>query len=160
MQINLNLNLRDLLPPNNLTDVKIQKYKDNRSWFYPSNTKRDYKIIELTNVSELPYSRGFEIKILKNKKNNCFLEVPTHQYIYNIGKKDIKIEIDGINEKLNKNDSMYIKPNKKHKFISEGKVLVLRLGGRLSGDSLYQLSKMSDKNLKRTLNDNKPWFNK
>ena len=86
--------------------------------------------------------------------------MPTHQYIYNIGKKDIKIEIDGINEKLNKNDSMYIKPNKKHKFISEGKVLVLRLGGRLSGDSLYQLSKMSDKNLKRTLNDNKPWFNK
>ena len=156
----LNLNLRDLLPPNNLTDVKIQKYKDNRSWFYPSNTKRDYKIIELTNVSELPYSRGFEIKILKNNKNNCFLEVPTHQYIYNIGKKNIKIKIDGVSEKLNKNDSMYIKPNKKHKFISEGKVLVLRLGGRLSGDSLYQLSKMSDKNLKRTLNDNKPWFNK
>ena len=63
-------------------------------------------------------------------------------------------------EKLNKNDSLYIKPNKKHKFLSKGKILVLRLGGRLSGDSLYQLSKMSEKNLKKTLNDKKPWFNK
>ena len=156
----LNLNLRDLLPPNNTTDVKVQKYEDSRRWFYPSNIKKNYKIIELTNVAELPYSKGFEITILKNDKKNAILEVPTHQYIYNIGNEDIKIDIDGVNEKLNKNDSIYIKPNKKHKFLSKGKIIVLRLGGRLSGDSLYQLSKMSEESLKKTLNDNKPWFNK
>ena len=86
--------------------------------------------------------------------------MPAHQYIYNVGSEDIKVDIDGVNEKLNQNDSMYIKPNKKHKFLSKGKILVLRLGGRLSGDSLYQLSKMSEESLKKTLNDNKPWFNK
>lgn len=156
----LNLNLRDLLPPNNTTDVKVQKYEDSRRWFYPSNIKKNYKIIELTNVAELPYSKGFEITILKNDKKNAILEVPTHQFIYNIGNEDIKIDIDGVNEKLNKNDSIYIKPNKKHKFLSKGKIIVLRLGGRLSGDSLYQLSKMSEESLKKTLHDNKPWFNK
>ena len=156
----LNLNLRDLLPPSNTTDVKVQKYEDSRRWFYPNNIKKNYKIIELTNVAELPYSKGFEITILKNDKKNAILEVPTHQYIYNIGNQDIKIDINGVNIKLNKDDSIYIKPNKKHKFISEGKVLVLRLGGRISGESIYQLSKFSDENLKKTLNDNKPWFNK
>jgi hypothetical protein len=123
----LNLNLRDLLPPNNPTDVRIQKYEDSRKWFYPNDIKKDYKIIELTNVAELPYSKGFEITILKNDKKNSILEVPTHQYIYNIGNEDIKVDIDGVNEKLNRNDSMYIKPNKKHKFLTIGKILVLRL---------------------------------
>jgi hypothetical protein len=156
----LNLNLRDLLPPNNTVDVKIQKYKDSRKWFYPNDIKKNYKIIELTNVAELPYSKGFEITILKNDKKNAILEVPTHQYIYNIGSEDIKVDIDGVDEKLNRDDSIYIKPNKKHKFLSKGKILVLRLGGRLSGDSLYQLSKISKESLKKTLNDNKPWFNK
>ena len=156
----LNLNLRDLLPPKKIADVKIQKYKENRKWFYPNNIKKDYKIVELTNISELPYSKGFEITILKNDKNNSTLEVPTHQYIYNIGNENIRVNMDGTYEKINKNDSLYLKPNKKHKFISKGKILVLRLGGRLSGDTIYQISNLSYKNLKRTLNDNKPWFNR
>lgn len=156
----LNLNLRDLLPPHNPIDVKVQKYENNRKWFFPNNIKKDYKIIELTSVAELPYSKGFEITILKNNKKNSILEVPTHQYIYNIGDTNMDLNLDGVEEKLNKNDSIYIKPNKKHKFLSKGKVLVLRLGGRLSGDSIYQLSKISEENLKKTLYDNKPWFNR
>ena len=59
---------------------------------------------------------------------------------------------------INPNDSMYIKPNKKHLFYEQGKLLVLRLGGRISGESLYQLSMMSKKNLKKSINDNRPWF--
>ena len=156
----LNLNLRDLLPPHNPIDVKVQKYKNNRTWFYPDNIRKDYKIIELTNVAELPYSKGFEITILKNNKKNSTLEVPTHQYIYNIGNNNIELNLDGVKENLNMNDSIYIKPNKKHKFISKGKILVLRIGGRLSGDSIYQLSKLTEKSLRKTLNDNKAWFNR
>lgn len=156
----LNLSLRDLLPPSNPVDVKIQKYKDNRKWFYPNKKIKNYKIIELTSVAELPYSKGFEITILKNDNKNPILEVPTHQYIYNLGDQNITLDLDGFKVKLNKDDSLYIKPNKKHKFISKGKILVLRLGGRISGESLFQLSKMSNNNLERTLNDNMPWFNK
>ena len=45
-------------------------------------------------------------------------------------------------------------------FLQKGKLLVLRLGGRISGDSLYQMSMISDKNLKKLSMTNKPWFNK
>ena len=55
---------------------------------------------------------------------------------------------------------MYIKPNTKHLFYKKGKLLVVRVGGRLSGDIIHQISMMSEKNLKKTINDNRPWFNK
>ena len=43
-------------------------------------------------------------------------EVPSHQYIYNLGMTKINFTIDNKNGYLNPQDSMYIKPNKKHFF--------------------------------------------
>ena len=98
---------------------------------------------------------------MKNDKTKTsFLEVPSHQYIYNLGMTKINFTIDNKNGYLNPQDSMYIKPNKKHCFFKKGKLLILRLGGRISGDSLYQMSMISEKNLKRTIQDYKPWFSK
>ena len=48
--------------------VKIQKYHENKKWFYPSNKKKDYLFNELTNIPQLPNSRGYEVT-LKNDKN-------------------------------------------------------------------------------------------
>ena len=135
----LNINIRDLLPPNNYVEVKIQKYKKNKKWFYPSNKKKDYLFNELTNIPQLPNSRGYEVTLKDDKKKASFLEVPSHQYIYNLGKTKINFIIDKKNGYLNPHDSMYIKPNKKHSFYKKGKLLILRLGGRISGDSLYQM---------------------
>tara|TARA_A100001015_G_scaffold170946_1_gene189995 strand:+ start:6240 stop:7541 length:1302 start_codon:yes stop_codon:yes gene_type:complete len=156
----LNINIRDLLPPSNTVEVKIQKYLKNKKWFYPSNKKKDYLFNELTNIPQLPNSRGFEVTLINEKKNTSFLEVSSHQYIYNLGKTKIRFIVGNKNGYLNPQDSMYIKPNKKHSFFKKGKLLVLRLGGRMSGDSLYQMSMISEKNLKRTIQDYKPWFNK
>jgi hypothetical protein len=36
----------------------------------------------------------------------------------------------------------------------------MRIGGRISGDILFQLSNLSTKNIKKTLNDENPWFYK
>ena len=36
----LNIHIRDLLPPNNTIEVKIQKYQENKKWFYPSHKKK------------------------------------------------------------------------------------------------------------------------
>ena len=49
-------------------------------------TKKDYLFNELTNIPQLPNSRGYEVT-LKMKKKASFLEVPSHQYIYNLGKR-------------------------------------------------------------------------
>ncbi len=156
----LNIHIRDLLPPNNTVEVKIQKYQDNKKWFYPSNKKKDYLFNELTNIPQLPNSRGYEVTLKNDKTKTSFLEVPSHQYIYNLGMTKINFTIDNKNGYLNPQDSMYIKPNKKHCFFKKGKLLILRLGGRISGDSLYQMSMISEKNLKRTIQDYKPWFSK
>ena len=56
-------------------------------------------------------------------------------------------------------DSVYIKPNLNFKFEGKGKLLILRIGGSVSSDALYHLSWLSNKNLKRLLNDDKQWFN-
>ena len=117
----LNIGLRDLLPPKEKIEVKIQKYSQNRNWYFPSNKKKDYLFVELTNIPQLPYSRGYEFHILSNHKINRTLEVPSHQYIYNIGHTNIQAVINKKKIKINPGDSLYIKPNLKHYFNKKGK---------------------------------------
>ena len=100
------------------------------------------------------------MSIITDEENDIFFEVPSHQYIYNIGNTKCIVKIgDSIYENFEPGDSIYIKPNLKHKFIKKGKILVLRIGGRISGDTLYQLSMVSEEKIKRIVDDNKPWFN-
>ena len=148
------------MPPIKECEVKIQKYKNNNSWHFPSNKAKKYLFVELTSLPQLPSSKAYELSILTDDENELFFEVPSHQYIYNIGETQCSLKIgNSIYENLEPGDSLYIKPNLKHKFIKKGKLLVLRIGGRISGDTLYQLSMISDEKLKRIVDDNKPWFN-
>ena len=78
---NLKLNYRDLFPPNNTLEVKIQKYSSCKNWFYPSMKKKDYLFKELTNIPQLPFSRGYELTLLNEKKHKSFLDVPSHQSV-------------------------------------------------------------------------------
>ena len=160
LSIFLNINYREFFPPSNTVEVKVQKYSKSKKWFYPSINKKDYSFKELTNIPQLPYSRGYELTLLNDKNHKSYLDVPSHQYIYNLGPSKINFIINGKKGFLNPLDSLYIKPNNKHLFYKKGKLLVLRLGGKISGDSLYQLSMIPEKNLKKTINDNRPWFNR
>lgn len=156
----LKINTRDLLPPIQSHYVRIQRYNENRSWYYPSNKKKEFLFVELTNLSHLPMSKAFELNILKNTKNTTKFSVPTHQYLYNIGSTKIEITFDKkIKQKFDPGDSIYIKPNLIYEFKGKGKILILRIGGSVSSDALYHLSWLSQNNLKRLLNDNKQWFN-
>ena len=160
LSVFLNINYREFFPPNNTVEVKVQKYSKSKKWYYPSINKKDYSFKELTNIPQLPYSRGYELTLLNDKKHKSYLDVPSHQYIYNLGPSKVNFIINSKKGILNPLDSLYIKPNNKHLFYKKGKLLVLRLGGKISGDSLYQLSMISENNLKKTINDNRPWFNK
>ena len=142
-----------------LNEVKIKKYEDNRSWNFPSDKNQVYKFVELTNLPQLPLSKAYELKILKEDEHNFNLEIPCHQYIYNVGEKKCSIKIeDKFTEKFEPGDSIYLKPYLKHKFFNASKLVVLRIGGKISGDVLYQLSIISENNIKRLIQDNKPWF--
>ncbi len=156
----LGINERDLTPPIMESEVKIQKYRNNKKWYYPSNTQKRYSFVELTSLSQLPTSKAFELTILTEKENGTFFEAPTHQYIYNIGKEKISIKFEKKNiEIFNPGDSIYLKPNLEHKFIGRGKVLIFRIGGQISSDTLFHLSWLSDMNLQRLLKDDQYWFN-
>ena len=87
----MNVNSRDLLPPDDIEDkVIVQYYKESPSWYYPESI-RAYKIVELSHSRNLPFSKAFEFSILKNNDNEFDLQVGLHQYIYNVGNENIHL---------------------------------------------------------------------
>lgn len=155
----LNINLKDLIPNKKFTSVKINKYKNNPEWKYPSDENYIYKFVELTNVNQLPCSKALELSVMFEGDHETFIEVPAHQYLYNIGATNCILEIEKIKQKFLPGDSIYLKPNVKHKFSGKSKILILRIGGKIYGENLFHISSLSEINFERLINDNKPWFN-
>ena len=46
----------------------------------------------------------------------------------------------------------------KHNFCGEGKLLVLRIGGKISGDPQRELSIVGRENTERAINETMQWF--
>jgi len=155
----LNINLKDLIPNKKFTSVKIGRYEKSLEWNYPSKENHIYKFVELTNVNQLPCSKALELSVILEEDHDTFLEVPAHQYLYNIGETDCVFETEKIKQKFSPGDSIYLKPNVKHKFLRKSKILILRIGGKIYGENLFHISSLSEKNLQRLINDNQPWFN-
>ena len=57
-----------------------------------------------------------------------------------------------------KGDSTYLKPFLQHNFRGSGKLLALRLGGKITGDSKRELSFVGKANIKRAINESMQWF--
>ena len=110
----------------------------------------------------MPESKAFEVEVLDSNDKNLDLKVGLHQYAYNIGKTQISInwEYDGVkhSEKMNPDDSCYVKPYTIHNFRGTGKLLILRIGGALTGDSQRELSFIGQNNVKRAISENMQWF--
>ena len=85
-----------------------------------------------------------------------------HQYVYNIGNNPIVInwEFDGkeFSENIESGDSLYIKPFIKHNFRGNGKLLILRIGGKVVGDSQRELSFIGKNNTERAISETMQWF--
>ena len=85
-----------------------------------------------------------------------------HQYVYNIGNSTIQINWNYDNKSysksINPGDSAYVKPFVSHNFRGEGKVLILRIGGKINGDSQRELSFVGKENTKRAISETVQWF--
>ena len=159
----LTANLRDLLPNDKSENKVIVKHHDEgKKLFYPNQISA-YEFIELANTTTLPHSKSFEIKINNVDNNELDLRAGLHQYVYNIGNNAITInwalDDQNFSEKIHPNDSLYIKPFVEHNFRGEGKLLVLRIGGKIAGDSQRELSFVGKKNTKRAISETMQWFN-
>lgn len=156
----LSIGLRELLPTIKKEEVKIKKYSESLKWFFPSEIHKKYMIVELANIPQLPFSKSLEISTIEEKENEVTFQVPTHQFLYNVGNQTCIIKLNNKNkQEFNPGDSIYLKPGIKFKFIKKSKILILRIGGRIAGDCLLQMSTLSENDFKRLINDNKSWFN-
>ena len=158
----LRINSRELFP-NDLIEnnVVLQKYNEGKKWFFPESTK-SYEFIELATTSNLPFSKAFEINVLDSNEDKFDLKIGLHQYVYNLGDKDIQLNWVFDGEKYQKilkpNDSAYIKPFIEHNFRGEGKILILRIGGKSTGDAQIELSFVGKPNVERAINEMMLWF--
>ena len=158
----MNVNSRDLLPPDTMEDkVIIQYHKESPSWYYPESIKA-YKIVELSHSRNLPFSKALEFSILKNNDNEFDLQVGLHQYIYNVGNENVQlnwlINNSVKHDELKPGDSAYVKPNIPHNFRGGGKLMVLRIAGRIAGDAQRELSGLEQKDANRAISETSMWF--
>ena len=90
------------------------------------------------------------------------LIVGLHQYIYNVGENTVhlnwKINNESHLEELKPGDSAYIKPNVPHNFRSNGKLMVLRIAGRIAGDAQRELSSLDKNDAHRAISEVSMWF--
>ena len=158
----LNVNSRDLLPPDVIEDKVIVKYyKDAQHWYFPEST-RAYHIVELSHSTTLPFSKAFEFTVEKSNDNELDLQVCLHQYIYNVSDDYIELNWKTKNtmkhDVLKPGDSAYIKPNIPHNFRGKGKLMILRIAGRIAGDPQRELSYLNEHDVNRAISETTMWF--
>jgi len=162
----MNVNARDLLPNDVIEDkVIVQYYKDSAKWNFPETTKA-YEIVELAHSRNLPFSKAFEFTTVKENDSNSLEEldliVGLHQYVYNVGESTIRLNWKINNksnlEELKPGDSVYIKPNVIHNFRNKGKLMVLRIAGRIAGDAQRELSSLDKNDAHRAISEVSMWF--
>ena len=157
----LKINVRDLLPNEKIEKkVILQFHAEGKNWFFPES--ENYKFHDLASSSTLPYSKAFEIDVLSQNDSSLDLKVGLHQYVYNIGNTDVHLNWlhnnKQFSEIIHPGDSTYLKPFLQHNFRGSGKLLALRLGGKIAGDSQRELSFVGKANVKRAINESIQWF--
>ena len=157
-----NVNIRDLFSYDKISNkVIVRLHKNTKKWFYPEDTK-NYELVELANANSLPYSKALEVNVLSENDKTLDLKVGLHQYGYNIGNTDVSISYesnDGLKTDVIKSgDSFYLKPFVAHNFRGKGKLLVLRISGKITGEPQRELSLIGKKNTTRVINESLQWF--
>ncbi len=158
----LNVNVRDLLPNDKIEDKVIVKHNsEGRRWAYPESTKA-YQFVELASTTSLPYSKAFEVYVQNANNTDLDLRAGLHQYVYNVGETSVTMNwaIAGKTHRqmINPGDSAYVKPFVRHNFRDQGKLLILRIGGKITGDSQHELSFVGKENAKRAIAETMQWF--
>ena len=157
-----NVNIRDLFSYDKISNkVIVRLHKNTKKWFYPEDTK-NYELVELANANSLPYSKALEVNVLSENDKTLDLKIGLHQYGYNIGDTDVSISYeseDGLKADMIKpGDSFYLKPFVAHNFRGTGKLLVLRISGKITGEPQRELSLIGKKNTTRVINESLQWF--
>ncbi len=162
----LNISVRDLLASGaGENRVHVQLAADARRWSVCSEAGVvAYDIAELCGTKQLPFSKALEVTVNVSEDDESVpLRTGLHQYVYNLGDVPVAVRWSLGNhdyaDVLGPGDSLYMKPGVEHAFFGvSGRLLVLRIGGRVGGDALHELSTVGKDYLPRILGESMQWF--
>lgn len=159
----LGAGVKDLLPPDVMEEkVKPLKHSEARKWLYPSADAPRYEIVELASTRHLPYSKALELTVLGNPGAGPDLKLPLHQYFYNVGETPVEVKWESgaakLSELIHPGDSFYMKPFVPHSFEGKGKLVSMRIGGRINGEPRQEYSLYHPKQAHRAVKETLQWF--
>jgi methylphosphonate synthase len=170
----LRVNYRDLqtISDDTCNGIVILRHRNADWWWMPDDERPSYRITALAGSRITPYSRAFELHPLYDDRGGAeahVLETPLHQYGYHRGPTPVLMEWehDGKSyvDTIEPEDSFYVCPFVRHRFLRSGAtvdedptVLLLRIGGKTSGDALLEASLLGSASLRRIAADASLWY--
>jgi len=156
------VNIRDLLPNDSIGQkVIVQKHNEAKKWSFPDSSKV-YTLIELATTNFLPFSKALEVTVNEQDNPDLDLKVGLHQYGYNVGGSSIQLnwKFNGkdFHETINPGDTFYIKPFVPHNYRRTGKLVVLRVAGKVVGESQRELSFLGKNSVERAITETIQWY--
>ncbi len=138
--------------------VKVSKHRRTKVKYKRYKNKTIYKYKELASTPLVKSSYSIELEVVSDNKFSRYS--PSHQYLY-ILSDDGHLEIEGKKHRVRYGDTIYLKPFVDHKFSKSGlKILIMSVEGKISGDTVKQLTHMGKKNIKKIIYDDTGWFKK
>lgn len=167
----LGVNARDIMPPEPrpAKEVVAQNQSLSTEWIFPSEQDPHYALKKLAGSPKVPDVKAFTLKPLiiktESEKIPLDLHTPSHTFGYNYGEKPVTLYWEGDNGirsvVIEPEASFYLKPLKKHGFRNiEGNadLMLVRMGGNLSGDTFLQLSTLPKESIRRLLQETGLWY--
>lgn len=170
----LQINVRDLIPPNATSEyeVVVKRYDNSQQWFYPTEDDPVYRVFSLAGSPKISEVKSFKISPLKSsdhidsQEKFLDLETPMHIFGYNYGQNPAVFFWEGDqgdvkSANIDPGGSFYLKPLKRHglRLISgPTDFMIVRIGGNLSGDTFFELSSFPKESIERLLHETGLWY--
>ena len=160
--------------PDTTNGVIIVRGNEAPCWVFPDRDRPRYRLKELAGSRITPYSKSLELEILARNEpdNSGYFETLLHQYGYNHGALPVSMVWMNRGERhqavIEPDDSFYIKPGVAHWFTrisdaqrtgnDDARLLLLRVGGKLTGDAVSEASAMGSASMRRVAAETRCWF--
>jgi len=174
----LRVSVRDLLPVtgDERDGVCVVRGESAPAWSWPGTGPVAYQVRGLAGTRICPDSRGLELAVVGRDPQPAMLRTGLHQYCFVIGPDPVRLRwqpagavpagavpAGAVREEiLHPDDSLYVKPFVPHGFtqLAAGRstVLVLRIGGKVAGDTRREAAALGAPALRRLVRDTAQWY--
>lgn len=169
----LGINVRDLLPPENIEpgQVVVRHSSSEKSRHFPSEECPSYRVIDLAGSRNVPFAKGMALRVLdtaaESAEPSLDLVAPAHEFAYNYGTEAALLQWQGragVKEAvIQPGSSYYIKPGVPHSLRNldssrQSEIVIVRLGGSFHGDAHLELSNIRREALHRVFSETKQWY--